>query len=53
MTTVLIVEDDAVYRGALARALSREGFTPVEAGGVEAACDCLRTHKPTLSLIHI
>lgn len=37
MKTVWVVEDDDVYRRALARALRREGFAPVEVAGVEAA----------------
>lgn len=53
MTTVLVVEDDETYRGALARALAREGFEPAEADGVEAACARLLTLKPEFAVIDL
>lgn len=53
MTTVLVVEDDAIYRGALARALAREGFEAAEADGVEAAYVRLLTLKPAFAVIDL
>lgn len=52
MTTVLVVEDDATYRGALARALTREGFEPFEADGVESGC-ALASRKPDFAVIDL
>ncbi|MES2645207.1 MAG: response regulator [Myxococcota bacterium] len=53
MTTVLVVEDDAVYRGALARALRREGFVPIEADGVETANAVLADVVPTYAVVDL
>ena len=53
MTTVLVVEDDATYRSALARALTREGFQPVEADGVESACAYVARAKPAFAVIDL
>ena len=53
MTTVLVVEDDAIYRGALARALAREGFQPVEVDGVESACAYAASSKPAFAVIDL
>lgn len=53
MTTVLVVEDDATYRGALARALSREGFDAFEADSVESACAYASTNRPAFAVIDL
>lgn len=53
MKTVLIVEDDAVYRAALGRALRRSGFETVEADGVEAALASLRAVSPTHAVVDL
>jgi len=53
MTTVLVVEDDATYRGALARALTREGFEPFEAESVEAACAFAAAGRPDFAVIDL
>lgn len=53
MKTVLIVEDDAVYRAALGRALRRSGFDPVEADGVESAMAALETTTPTHAVVDL
>jgi two-component system response regulator RegA len=53
MTTVLIVEDDAPYRRALARALSREGFVALDVEGVEEAIALLQTRSPDLAVVDL
>jgi len=53
MTTVLVVEDDATYRAALARALTREGFDPFEADGVESACAFAAKTRPDFAVIDL
>lgn len=53
MTTVLVVEDDAVYRRALARTLRREGYEPIEVEGVEAAGDAIRRVPPGYAVIDL
>lgn len=51
--TVLVVEDDDVYRRALSRALKREGFEPIEAAGVEAARQIVADRKPSSAVIDL
>ena len=51
MTMVLVVEDDDVYRQALARALRREGYEPVEAAGVESAGVAMENRAPAYAVI--
>lgn len=53
MSSVLVVEDDEVYRKALARALRREGFEPLEADGVEAAAALLVRTEPSFAVIDL
>jgi two-component system response regulator RegA len=53
MSPVLVVEDDAVYRGALCRALRREGFEPIEAEGVESATRMVTERPVELALIDL
>lgn len=53
MTTVLIVEDDLVYRTALAEAVSDAGFVAVPAGGVREALLLGRAHAPELALVDL
>lgn len=53
MTTVLIVEDDALYRNALARALRREGYITLESEGVDEARAALRAHLPDLAVVDL
>ena len=53
MTTVLVVEDDEVYRKALARSLRREGYEPVEADGVESAGVAMAQHAPAFAIIDL
>ncbi len=53
MNTVLVVEDDEVYRKALARALRREGFEPVEAESVESALAALGGIAPAYAVIDL
>lgn len=53
MTTVLVVEDDEVYRNALMRALRREGYTPIEADGVDAAERAIAAAPPDFAVIDL
>jgi two-component system response regulator RegA len=53
VSTVLVVEDDEVYRKALARAFRREGFEAVEAEGVEAANLALAGWSPAYAVIDL
>lgn len=53
MTTVLIVEDDALYRRALARALTREGFETLDVEGVEEARALLASRIPDLAVVDL
>lgn len=53
MTTVLVVEDDEVYRNALMRALRREGYTPIEADGVDAADRAIAAAPPDFAVIDL
>jgi two-component system response regulator RegA len=53
MTMVLVVEDDDVYRQALARALRREGYEPIEANGVEAAGVAMENRAPAYAVIDL
>jgi two-component system, response regulator RegA len=53
MTVVLVVEDDAVYRGALASTLRRADFDVVVAAGVTEAARCARERGADLALIDL
>lgn len=53
MNRVLVVEDDEVYRRALARSLRREGYDPVEADGVEAATAAIEAEAPAYAVIDL
>lgn len=53
MKTVLIVEDDAVYRAALGRALRRSGFEAVETDTVESALAGLPVVSPTHAVVDL
>ena len=53
MNRVLVVEDDEVYRRALARSLRREGYDPVEADGVEAATVAIEAEAPAYAVIDL
>jgi two-component system response regulator RegA len=53
MTTVLVVEDDATYRGALADALADAGFSALPAGGVRDALALARVQAPDLALVDL
>lgn len=53
MTTVLVVEDDQVYREVLGRTLSRAGFRPVLTQGVGEAAAQVLADPPDLALIDL
>ncbi len=53
MSRVLVVEDDEVYRRALARSLRREGYDPVEADGVESATAAIEAEPPAYAVIDL
>ncbi|HEU4328146.1 MAG TPA: response regulator [Roseiflexaceae bacterium] len=49
--SILVVEDDAMIRAALARVLAKTGHTVLEAADGAKALECLRTVQPRPSLI--
>lgn len=53
MTTVLVVEDDVVYRSALVEALAAAGFAAVPAGSVRDALLICRAQAPDLALVDL
>lgn len=53
MSLVLVVEDDEVYRRALARALRREGYEAIEAEGVESALAAIEARAPDYAVIDL
>lgn len=53
IATVLIADDDALVRGVLRMALSRAGYTVVEAGDAAAALAQAEAHSPSLVVLDI
>lgn len=53
MTTVLLVEDDPVYRNVLAETVGAAGFTVVPATGVRDALLLCRGQPPDLALVDL
>ena len=53
MTTVLVVEDDLVYRNALVETLAAEGFAALPAGGVRDALLVCQRQAPDLALVDL
>jgi two-component system response regulator RegA len=53
MTTVLLVEDDPVFRSALARSLRRSGHDVAEAGSVEEAAAVGAQLRPDLAVVDL
>lgn len=51
MTTILLVEDNAVNREAMVRYLTRRGFSVAEAADGRAALDVMRATPPDLVLM--
>jgi DNA-binding response OmpR family regulator len=51
MTTVLIVEDDTASSNFYASALSRDGFTVIQANTYHQAIDCLQAVVPNVVLL--
>jgi ActR/RegA family two-component response regulator len=46
MGRLLLVEDDAVFAGVMARALQRRGFDVAVAADAADALKCVRTQRP-------
>jgi two-component system response regulator RegA len=53
MGRLLLVEDDAVFAGAMARALQRRGFEVTVAGDVAAALRCMRMQRPDYAVVDL
>lgn len=52
-TCVLVVEDDPIVRRSIRRGLDGDRFNIVEADGLDAAREMLRTHEPTALLVDV
>jgi phosphoribosyl 1,2-cyclic phosphodiesterase/CheY-like chemotaxis protein len=50
MKTVLIIDDDAPYRGLLSEVLKTDGWRVLEAAEGEAGLEAVRTHRPDVVL---
>jgi two-component system response regulator RegA len=50
---LLMVEDDAVFAGAMARALQRRGFDVAVAGDAAAALKCVREQQPRYAVVDL
>lgn len=50
MKTVLIIDDDAPYRGLLSEILKADGWRVLEASEGEAGIEAVRTHRPDVVL---
>lgn len=50
---LLMVEDDAVFAGAMARALQRRGFDVAVAGDAAAALRCVREQRPDYAVVDL
>ncbi len=53
IATVLIADDDALVRGVLRMALSRAGYTVIEAADAAAALERAEQHSPALVVLDI
>ena len=53
MRRILIVDDDEVFRGALARAFTRRGFTPLLAATIDEACVLTREQVPDACVLDL
>lgn len=49
--SLLIVEDNEIFRGRLARAMARRGFEPMEAETVETATAMARSRRPRFAVV--
>lgn len=50
---LLLVEDDAVFRGTLARALEARGFDVVEAGGIGEGAELAALRRPEVAVLDL
>jgi two-component system response regulator RegA len=50
---LLMVEDDAVFAGAMARALQRRGFEVAVAGDAAGALKCIREQQPRYAVVDL
>jgi two-component system response regulator RegA len=53
MGRVLLVEDDAVFASAMARALRARGFAVAVAGGAAGALECVREQPPRFAIVDL
>jgi two-component system response regulator RegA len=53
MQRILIVDDDEVFRGALARAFTRRGFTALLAANADTACMLVREQSPDACVLDL
>ena len=51
--TLLVVDDDALFRAWLREALERAGFDVVEASGADEAFECVERTRPHLALLDV
>lgn len=51
--SILLVDDDDVFRGRLARAMASRGLAVREAGSIEVALEMARTESPELALVDL
>lgn len=51
--SILLVDDEEIFRKRLALAFSRRGFTVYEAGDFESAVEVLREYSPEMALIDL
>lgn len=50
---ILVIDDNEVFRGTIARALRRRSFTVHEAADAEAALAMASTHQPALAILDL
>jgi len=51
--TILLVDDEELFRERLARAFSRRGFTALTAAGFDQAMEKIRDHRPLLAVVDL
>ncbi len=52
-TQLLLVDDDATFRGVLARSLARRGFTVIQADSVATAREQMLSHIPAFAVVDL
>ncbi|MGI8479195.1 MAG: response regulator, partial [Gaiellaceae bacterium] len=53
MTTVLVVDDEAIVREVIVKYLAREGYTTLEADDGDRARSLLQTQSPDLVVLDV